>query len=105
MISPDGTGGSHEVIIKNRGSDTLVPAGASIILGKLVEQHAIFQGSYNYADAMVVGFAAHDILDVKPHVASTTFYVNPNPQSTLGQRVFPAKDPRYPKDKPLAEQV
>jgi hypothetical protein len=104
MISPDGTGGSHEVIIKNRGSDTLVPAGASIILERLIEQHAIYRGSYNYADAMVVGFAAHDIRDVKPHVASATFYVNPNPHLTLGQRVFPAKDPRNPNDKPLAEQ-
>jgi hypothetical protein len=107
MISPDGTGGSHEIIIKNRGTDTLVPAGASIIIkNNMVVTDEVYQGSYNYADAMVVGFAAHEIRDVKTHVPAWDFYVNPGLRYwPLAQRVFPAKDPRKPNDKPLAEQV
>jgi hypothetical protein len=66
----------------------------------------VYQGSYNYADAMIIGFAAHKALDVKPHVASPDFYVNPeNRYSNLDQRTFPPKDPRKPNEKPLAEQI
>jgi hypothetical protein len=105
LISPDGTGGSREIILKNRGTDTLVDAGISIDIRNLVVVHEVFQGSYNYADAMVVGFAAHEIRDIKPHVGSWDFYVNPvHRYWTLEQRVYPAKDPRNPNDRPLAKQ-
>lgn len=106
MVSPDGTGGSREIIIKNRGTDTLVDAGVSIIIQKLVETHLVYRGSYNYADAMITGFSAHKTLDVKPHVASWDFYVNPtNIYANLDVCKFPEKDPRKPNEKPLAEQV
>jgi len=106
MISPDGTGGSREIIIKNRGTDTLVDAGVTIDIRNLVVYDEVFQGSYNYDDAMVVGFAAHKALDVKPHVGAWDFYVNPALRYwDLNQTTFPEKDPRFPNRKPLAEEI
>ncbi len=106
MIGLDGTGGSTEVIIKNRGSDTLVPAGVTIHVRNLVETNEVYQGSYNFSETTQLGLAAHERRDVKPHVGAWDFYVNPaNRYWTLEQRTFPERDPRKPKDKPLAEQV
>ena len=106
MISLDGTGGSCEVIIKNRGSDTLVPAGVTIHVRNLVETHEVYQGSYNFSETIQMGLAAHQLRDVKPHVGAWDFYVNPAHRYwTLDQRTFPDKDPRKPKDKPLADQM
>lgn len=107
MISPDRTGGSREIIIKNRGTDYLVPAGASIrIINNMVVYDEVYQGSYNYADAMIAGFAAHKALDIEPHIGASDFYVNPAHRYwDLDVATFPIKDPRFPNRKPLAEEV
>ncbi len=127
LISPDGTGGSCETIIKNlvqaRGTvqqiaRSLGPltqlsnsgnrdsniglANAVAPVAHLIITLPKFQGSYNYAETASRGIAAHNKFDVDTH-KKDEHYVNPPDRfSPLSSRGFPTNDNER---KPLAEQV
>lgn len=104
LISPDGTGGSHEIIVKNeKGTDTIAAVNDKKSIRNLINTDEVHQGSYNYSETAQVGLAAHQMRDVKTHVGAWDFYVNPaNRYWPLKMRVFPEKDPQ---GRPLAKQV
>lgn len=112
LISPDNTGGSCEVILWNdgvnaggwgTGSEVLGGVGERWDVRKLIVTDPRYQGSYNYAETVRVGLAAHELRDVKPHVEGVDFYVNPADRfCPPASRRFLANDPQ---GKPLATQV
>ena len=108
LISPDGTDGSRETIIKS----TLAPPGIRWEWGGGLGPPAIFtkvigeenhyevvvsridtdpqwRGSYNYAETAVVGFEMHEKLDVKPHERYPRYVNAGNIFSELSSRRFP----------------
>lgn len=112
LVSPDGTGGSSETIVKNP-LNIRIPTPLSsgfIMVGKTIIGHAghqvpvsdeivkdpWFQGSYNYAETVITGLAAHKDRDVTPHEHHHVkgIYVNPPDQDrhTLIHRKFPVND-------------
>lgn len=112
LVSPDPSGGSSELVVNNpqvdhpwepfkRGESTIGAEGKWKNIQKDVVINAIFRGTYNYSETVVMGFAAHDLRDIQPHKAAADFYLNPVPGSKLEDRKFPEKDP---KGKPLATQ-
>ncbi len=111
LVSPDDTGGSHEVIIfnavikdgsyNNRGT-AIGRANEKWNVRNATEKDPELQGSYNYSETTRVGLAAHEMRDVKTHVKGRHFYVNPeDPYSMLDARAFPPNDLE---GKPLADQ-
>jgi len=112
LISPDSTGGSNEVILGNDGVNAYGWNTGNEVVGPVNERWNIrrsviadpaYQGSYNYSETAQVGLAAHELRDVRPHVAGRQFYVNPkDPFSPLAMRRFPEKDLQ---GNPLADQV
>ena len=102
LISPDNTGGSREIIIKNNGGDVIGAVDKKVSTRKLLDCDPAYQGSYNFSETAQVGIAAHKLRDVDTHVAGRFFYVNPfDPFAPLPARCFPAKDLQ---GKPLADQ-
>lgn len=102
LISPDDNGGSSEVIIfnaeisdgpyNNRGS-VIGEVGKAINVKAAIETDPILQASYNYSETAIVGLSEHEKRDVKPHVHSAFFYVNPPDQfAPLPSRRFPEVD-------------
>lgn len=121
LVSPDGTGGSSETIIRNLQNQHLKMMGFSFKAGRLsigevnrLEHvaHLIVtdpwhQGSYNYSETVDVGLAAHETRDVKPHAKYpySGVYVNPpNRFLPLASRRFPEKGADNERN-PLAKQV
>lgn len=102
LISPDDNGGSHEVIIYNaevkdgpynNRSERIGKVNVPIDVTAAIITDPILQGSYNYSETTTEGLSEHERRDVKPHVHSTYFYVNPaNSFSDLASRRFPEKD-------------
>ncbi len=108
LISLDNTGGSVECIVTNpQQSKSIAKPNQTVVLaGGRVVTHLINQGSYNFSETIYMGRAAHELRDVKPHVASADFYLNPlDPLSNLGLRKFPANDRPDKAGKPLATQA
>ncbi len=107
LISPDNTGGSLECIISNpRKQNTIVAAGTTLNVTRLINTDPIHQGSYNYSETAHMGLAAHELRDVKTHVAKTDFYINPvNRFSLLATRTFPAGDRLGPRGKSLSDDL
>ena len=121
LVSPDGTGGSRETIIKNPPVRRLkLPMGQSIPAGTLaigevnkpqyvahlIVVDAWHQGSYNYSETVEVGLRAHELRDVKTHkkYPYPGVYVNPeNRFSALEARRFPEKGDTNERN-PLANQ-
>ena len=97
LVSPDGSGGSYEAIIRNEGNLTLSDYDEwfQVLERKLVTNIEHF-GSYNYSETAVVGDEEHVRRDVKPHEADPLGYIFPTP----GQ-VFPATH----RGKPIADQL
>ncbi len=100
LISPDGSGGSGELILDNprsgqggRGS-SIAEVGQVIHLRARLVLTEEYQATYNYSETIATGLPAHELRDVKPHTTAAGFYLNPPPSSALAQRVFPEKDPR-----------
>ncbi len=112
LISPDGTGGSLELILKNppRSRSEQIASGLGTGFGRYgslgagrtrpdrtwgeffrpnVDLNSITRGSYNYAETMIRGLDEHERMDVKPHEASPSFYLNPPAHSGLSDRAFP----------------
>jgi hypothetical protein len=102
LICPDDNGGSNEVIIFNAEIKDGPYNNRSKIIGEVnqpinvkaaIETDPILQGSYNYSETVTMGLAEHAKRDVKPHVHSYFFYVNPpDPFSPLALRKFPDVD-------------
>jgi hypothetical protein len=121
LVSPDGTGGSHETIIENLRTETIRVLGKTFKIGRisigavnkshpvsnLVNTNVWHQGSYNYSETTVVGLLNHERRDVdthKKHASISNVYVNPpNRFLTLAQRAFPEKAPG--EQVPLADQI
>jgi hypothetical protein len=108
LISPDGSGGSLELIIDNpksgwiKRSSSIGEPGELVNIEKRIVTDDIYQATYNYSETIVMGLPAHELRDVQPHNATPGFYINPPDQgSALMTRVFPEKDPL---GKVLAEQ-
>ena len=68
LVSPDGTGGSWEVIIKNPENTKTIGTGEPVtITPKILESDPRLQGSYNYSETIEMGLSAHELRDVLPH--------------------------------------
>lgn len=113
LVSPDNTGGSHEVVLWNDGvnangwntgsEDLGKKPGQQWDIGKIIVTEPRYQGSYNYSETVRLGFAAHEMRDMKTHVDRAGFYVNPTDRfSPLAMRRFPPCDPQ---GKKLATQI
>ncbi|HEX2641307.1 MAG TPA: hypothetical protein VHL50_12065, partial [Pyrinomonadaceae bacterium] len=94
LVSPDNTGGSHEIILNNQpGSEVVGTVKQKVDVRKILVTNPSHQGSYNYSETVWAGFAAHELRDIKPHVAGPSFYVNPiDPFAPLALRSFPTSD-------------
>lgn len=113
LISPDGTDGSRETIIKS----TLAPSGIrwewdaglappaiyAKVIGEenhyevvvsRIDTNPQWRGSYNYAETAVVGFDMHEKLDIKPHERYPRYVNAGNIFSDLSSRRFPKLPPR-----------
>lgn len=104
LISPDNTGGSVECIIENpNGRHAIVDAGKRVDVTRLINTDPVHQGSYNFSETAHMGLAAHELRDVKTHVAQVGFYVNPSDRYLpLSSRLFPSHAPDGGR---LADQV
>lgn len=99
LISPDGTGGSLELILHNpKGwifrDGTVGPALHWEKISSRVVTDEKYIGSYNYSETITSGLPAHELRDVKPHSYEAGFYLEPPPGTALHQRGFPERDRR-----------
>jgi hypothetical protein len=108
LVSPDGTGGSREIIVDNpktgwvKRSGSIASPGQWRKIRDRVEMREEYLGSYNYSETIVKGLPAHELRDVKTHREWPGFYINPHRDSTLEDRVFKECDPQ---GKVLADQI
>jgi hypothetical protein len=95
LVSPDGTGGSSEIIIRNpnRKKHPIDKYNVWVSIANNLDFNEVTRGSYNYAETVIRGFTAHENMDVKPHERMTKGYINPPFFSPLGARYFPEKLP------------
>lgn len=91
LISPDGTGGSLETIIRNNGRSTIGAVNKPEPVAPLIVSVYRHQGSYNYSETIVAGLPAHERLDVAPHKKYPDYYLNPQDRFSLSSRRFPAR--------------
>ncbi|MEM6671478.1 MAG: hypothetical protein AAF726_01460 [Planctomycetota bacterium] len=90
LVSPDSTGGSSEVILKNPRKQMLVGrTGQTMPIAGDVVFDNVLRGSYNFAETLVRGFTRHEHYDVKPHERMVAPYLNPPAFTSLEARVFP----------------
>ena len=89
LVSPDGTGGSMEVCIRNSGKDEIGKNGQWVDVRQKVISDK-YLGTYNYSETTVAGLGNHIYRDVKPHEKSGR-YINPiDPFSIRAHRRFSA---------------
>ncbi|MBL8233939.1 MAG: hypothetical protein JNL98_35920 [Bryobacterales bacterium] len=94
LVSPDGSDGSSEVIIRNPGKMTLGDYDELVhVLDWQVVTTIEHFGSYNYSETAVVGDEAHTLRDVTPHKLDRSGYIFPTPGQT-----FPATHQGKPID-------
>jgi hypothetical protein len=99
LVSPDGTGGSHETILRNPNHWPTVVKKVNFLayVEHLVNKDYWHQGSYNFSETVIVGNAAHERHDVKPHKQYPYEEVYHNPENRylpLAERRFPRNDAR-----------
>jgi hypothetical protein len=121
LVSPDSTGGSSETIIKNPQNQLVRVMSFSAKLGRrsigevrkketvihLIVRDEWHQGSYNYSETVIMGLAAHEKHDVRPHkkYPYPGVYVNPQDRFLpLALRRFPEYGAANERN-PLAKQV
>ena len=92
LVSPDGTGGSSEIILLNPNkSKTLSSsAGAWVAVETRIDQKNETEGSYNYSETVIMGFDAHNLRDMQPHVQFGGEYQQVEIFAPLEARRFPA---------------
>lgn len=108
LIAPDGTGGSHETILRNPHHISTVVKKENFLayVAHLVLTDYWHQGSYNYSETVDAGYSAHVMRDVDPHTKYPfpEIYVNPPDRfAARGMRVFPEKVSND--GVPLAKQI
>lgn len=96
LVTPDGTGGSRETILRNPNKWFTVVRQINFLayVGHLVVTDYVNQGSYNYSETVKAGYSAHVMRDVDPHnkYPYPNVYINPADRfSSLSTRVFPEK--------------
>lgn len=99
LVSPDGTGGSLEVILNNpKGwvfrDSTVVPVLHWRKVSSRIVTDEKYTGSYNFSETITSGLPAHELRDVQPHSFEAGFYLYPPEGTTLRQRRFPERDRR-----------
>lgn len=102
LVCPDGTGGSREVIIENKGLNTIGAVNERVYVFHRIVKHPVYQGSYNYAETIKRGYASHVRLDVDTDPMQADYYVVPKEQWQLTDAIvvppayiqFPANDPQ-----------
>ncbi len=101
LVSPDGTGGSRECIIKSRPYFSALGKTYEAALALEQEYRVVvtsietarkYQGSYNYSETVEQGLIDHEFHDVTPHNKDATGYVDPPRFSVLEARRFPKFD-------------
>jgi hypothetical protein len=108
LVSPDGTGGSRECVITNNGRAIVGAVNEEVNLAGRFIKDSVRQGSYNYAETVEKGLAAHQRLDVNTDPMRPGYFVEPPDLflfSELYMRLFPEKDGVGPVGKPLAAQT
>ncbi|MGL4550755.1 MAG: hypothetical protein ACRC33_06170 [Gemmataceae bacterium] len=99
LVSPDGTGGSREVILNNpkgwvfRDSTVVDVLHWGKVRDRVITREE-YIGSYNYSETITVGRGAHEVRDVKPHSTEKGFYLDPGRDRTLRERGFRIRDDR-----------
>lgn len=83
LISPDGTGGSAETIIKNPMRFTIGAPNEEVYVRDRVVPNYHHQGSYNFAETVEAGLPAHEKHDVDPHKKWPQEYINPADRFSL----------------------
>ena len=105
LTSPDGTGGSAEIVIHNWAKADLLftelrsPTIRGMSKGgpsKSIKNHYVnipeYRGSYNYTETFVGGYSGHNYRDIKPdRVSKDPFHIIFAPKVPLRQRRFPAR--------------
>ena len=99
LISPDGTGGSRELVLTNpKGRILRDGAVGNVAKWEYVRNRVVLQepyeGSYNFAETITSGYSEHVKADVDTHREWPGFYINPDPDSALKDREFPERDGR-----------
>lgn len=118
LVSPDGTGGSREccitnpfdepfqmgkIVVPNKGKANIGAVNEEVKVADRMVKDPVKQGSYNYAETVDQGLAAHNRYDVDTDLMTPTFFVDPPDRfSQLLFRRFPENDGQ---GKPLADQV
>jgi hypothetical protein len=100
LVSPDGIGGSSEVIVKNpqkknnlgntdldKWKKNIQSSWFSIVSD--IDFSDNTRGTYNYAETLTKGFTAHDYRDIKPHENMIGTYMSSVRLSPLESRIFP----------------
>lgn len=91
LISPDGTGGSLETIIKNEPRrSTIGTVNKSEPVGTKIVEVYRHQGSYNFSETVIVGNDAHERHDVTPHKMWPDYYLNYQNRFSWAGRRFQA---------------
>jgi hypothetical protein len=118
LVSPDGTGGSRECCIKNPmdvpfkiagvagkfGQSNIGAINEEVDVSGRIVSDPVQEGSYNYAETVDQGLAAHQRLDVDTDLMLPTFFVDPPDRfSQLLFRRFPER--KDGESTPLADQV
>lgn len=91
LISPDGTGGSVETIIKNPRRFTIGAPNELVPVRDRVVPDYHHQGSYNFSETVEAGLPAHEKHDVWPHKKWPQEYLNPADRFSLASRRFLAR--------------
>lgn len=107
LVSPDGTGGSHETILRNAGHSSRMAKRENhlIYVAHLVNTDYFHQGSYNYSETVDAGYSNHKKHDVEPHekYPYEEVYINPPDRfAPIASRRFPKTDER---GNPLAKMT
>jgi len=93
LVSPDGSGGSLETIIRNNGQSTIGTVSKPEQVAHLVLRDYHHQGSYNYSETVEMGLPAHERHDVAPHKRYPDGYLNPPDRFLpLNARRFPERN-------------
>ena len=106
LVSPDGTGGSRETIIKNPKLDKVAVSSSQgnyfemqrrSKIGEVNQVNQVkpsiitdghYQGSYNFAETSVVGLKTHEKYDVETHKLDGVYVDPPDRFAPLKSRVF-----------------
>lgn len=90
LVSPDGTGGSSEIILLNADEAKSLSSkpGTWFSVGARHDLNASTAGSYNYSETVIMGYDAHKLRDMQPHEKHGGDYKRVDIFSPLQARTF-----------------